>query len=364
MASVPRSRVVTASAAVAGAALAVAAPLPVHAADRGTDNRFRVVRLVADRPGHARSTDADLVNAWGLAASPTSPIWVSNNGTSTSTLYSGATRPNEPVSKVPLTVAIPGKGAPTGVVFNPTSRFRLHSAGKTGPALFIFAGEDGELFAWNPSGDATKAVRVAHRKDTIYKGLTMVRVGGRPFLLATDFHRNRVDVFNGRFQHVARPHAFRSVNIPDGYAPFGVAHLGKRVFVTYAKQDAAGEDDVAGKGHGFINVFSQSGRFQGSLLRRGVLNSPWGLAVAPQGFGPFAGRLLVGNFGDGRIHVVRRGTGHVLATLHDGKGDPVVIDGLWGLLPGNGTAGGRSDVWFSAGPADESHGLLGILRHP
>jgi uncharacterized protein (TIGR03118 family) len=364
MASVPRSRVVTATAAVAGAALALTAPLPVHAVDRAAGNRFHLVRLVADQPGHAQTTDADLVNAWGLAASPTSPIWVSNNGTSTSTLYQGATSASEPVMKVPLTVAIPGSGSPTGVVFNPTSRFQLHRGGKTGPALFIFAGEDGALFGWNSSGDATKAVQVAHQDNTIYKGLAMVRMGGRPFLLATNFHRDRIDVFNARFHRVVLPHAFLSRSIPDGYAPFNVARLGHRVFVTYAKQDAAREDDVSGKGHGFLNVFSLRGRFLGSMIRRGVLDSPWGLAVAPPGFGPFSGRLLVGNFGDGRIHVVSRRTGHVRATLRDRTGAPVAIDGLWGLLRGNGTAGGRSDVWFSAGPADESHGLLGILRYP
>jgi uncharacterized protein (TIGR03118 family) len=152
--------------------------------------------------------------------------------------------------------------------------------------------------------------------------------------------------------------------VPDGYAPFDVARLGHRVFVTYAKQDPARMDDVPGRGHGFVDVFSQGGRFLDSLVRRGVLDSPWGLAIAPRGFGPFSGRLLVGNFGNGRIHVVSRRTGQVLGALRDRSGHPVQIDGLWGLLPGNGTAGGRSDVWFSAGPDGESHGLLGILRHP
>ncbi|MDX6323876.1 MAG: hypothetical protein QOK15_230 [Nocardioidaceae bacterium] len=364
MAIVPRSRVVTAAAAAAGAAVALAAPLPVHAADRAAGNRFRVVRLVADQPGHARTTDPDLVNAWGLAASPTSPIWVSNNGTSTSTLYQGATTASDPVTKVPLTVTIPGGGAPTGVVFNPTPRFQLHQGGKSGPAAFVFAGEDGDLFGWNPTGDPAMAVQVGHRDNTVYKGLARVRMGGRPMLLAANFHQDRVDVFNARFHRVVLPHAFPSRRVPDGYAPFNVAKLGHRVYVTYAKQDASRTDDVAGKGHGFLNVFSPRGRFLGSLVRRGVLNSPWGLAIAPSGFGPFSGRLLVGNFGNGRIHVVNRRTGHVVATLRDRTGAPVRIDGLWGLLPGNGTAGGRSDVWFSAGPADESHGLLGILRHP
>jgi uncharacterized protein (TIGR03118 family) len=247
-------------------------------------------------------------------------------------------------------------------VFNPTDRFVLHQDGKTGPATFIFAGEDGDLFAWNMSGDRTKAVQVAHADHAVYKGLAMTTVRGKPFLLATDFHNNRVDVYDQDFHPVKARHAFRGKDVPKGYAPFGIANLDGRIYVTYAQQDKAGEDDVPGPGHGFVNVFDQRGRFLEQLLAGGVLDSPWGLATAPHGFGRFAGLLLVGNFGDGRIHVVDQRSGHVVATLSGRHHKPIEIDGLWGLLPGNGTAGARSDVWFSAGPDDESHGLLGILH--
>jgi len=320
------------------------------------------VRLVADRAGQAATKDKNLVNAWGLASSPSSPLWVANNGTSTSTLYQGA-QPGKPIQKVPLVVSIPGGGAPTGTLFNPTQGFKLSSGGKTGSALFIFAGEDGDITAWNQSGDPTKAVLVAHENNSVFKGITMVKSGGRNRLLVTNFHQGRIDQFNQRFGRLATPGAFPSRNIPKGYAPFDVANLGGKVYVTYAKQDAAGEDDVAGPGHGFVNVFDQRGDFMRTLIRRGALDSPWGLTIAPQGFGPYAGQLLVGNFGNGRIHVVNRSTGGVVATLRNRAGKPIVIDGLWGLRPGNGTAGATSDVWFSAGPDDESHGLLGILRH-
>lgn len=360
--SLSRSLAATAGAVVVGAATAAIAVPSAEAGSNPAANSYREVRLVADTPGQARLTDPNLVNAWGLAASPTSPLWVSDNGTSTSTLYQGAT-PGKPVMKVPLDVKIPGAGDPTGVVFNPTTTFNLSTGGKSGPALFIFAGENGDLFAWNRTGDPTQAVQVAHTRHAVYKGLTMVTVGGRQFLLAANFHRNRIDVFNESFDRVASRHAFSSVGIPHGFAPFDVANLDGKVYVTYAKQDATGHDDVAGPGNGFINVFTQRGRFLGSLVRRGVLNSPWGLTIAPQGFGPFAGKLLVGNFGDGRVHVVDQQSGHVVATLRNRAHKPIVIDGLWGLLPGNGTAGNTSDVWFSAGPNEESHGLLGILRH-
>ena len=332
-----------------------------HGDHHSRDSKVTVERLVADRKGEAQLTDPNLVNPWGLASSPTSPLWVANNGTSTSTLYTGATSHRTPVTKVPLDVSIPGSGSPTGMVFNPTKEFVLHKD-KTGPATFIFAGEDGDLFAWNPSGDRTKAVQVAHADHTIYKGLAMTTVHDKPFLLATDFHNNRINIFDRNFHPVRAHHAFRSKDVPKGYAPFGIANLNGLIYVTYAQQDKAGEDDVPGPGHGFVNVFDQRGRFLEQLVSDGVLDSPWGLAIAPQGFGRFAGKLLIGNFGDGRIHVVDPRSGDVLATLLGRHRKPIEIDGLWGLLPGNGTAGGRSDVWFSAGPDDESHGLLGILR--
>jgi uncharacterized protein (TIGR03118 family) len=169
-------------------------------------------------------------------------------------------------------------------------------------------------------------------------------------------------MWNQSFTPVRRANAFVGRNVPAGYAPFDVADLGGRVYVTYAKQDAARHDDVAGPGHGFLNVFTQNGRFIKTLVSRGALDSPWGLAIAPSGFTPYAGKLLVGNFGNGRIHVVDPRSGMVMATLMNRAGKPIVIDGLWGLRPGNGTAGATSDVWFSAGPGGEAHGLLGILR--
>jgi uncharacterized protein (TIGR03118 family) len=360
---VPRSRSVLMLAAVGAISAATSfATLPPTEAGMASHNSFHRLNLVADTAGRARITDPNLVNAWGLAFSPTSPLWVSNNGTDTSTLYSGATMPGTPVSQVPLVVSIPGGGAPTGLVYNPTGAFRLSTHGRSGPAAFIFAGEDGDISAWNQTGNVTQADLVAHTRNAVYKGLAMVTMGSRPFLLAANFHRDRVDIFNSRFAHVSRPGAFGSRRVPRGYAPFNVAALGGRVYVSYAKQDADRVDDVAGPGHGFVNVFSSQGRFLHQLVRRGPLDSPWGMAIAPTGFGRFAGKLLVGNFGNGEIHVIGPRTGRVVATLRNRAGMPVVIHGLWGLLPGNGTAGGTSDVWFSAGPGHESHGLLGILR--
>ncbi|HEY2044407.1 MAG TPA: TIGR03118 family protein [Jatrophihabitans sp.] len=331
-----------------------------HADDRSS---YQQLNEVSDMPGAAKVLDPNLVNAWGLAFGPTTPLWVSNNASNTSTLYQGTATPSSPVTPAALIVKIPGAGAPTGVVFNAGTGFALTTDGKSGPAKFIFAGENGQIFGWNPTGvDGTSATQAAMTANAVYKGLAMVTVNQKQYLLAANFHDNRIDVFNDHFAPVMMHHAFASVGIPKGYAPFDVALLGNRVFVSYAKQDAARHDDVAGAGHGFVNVFSTSGRFLDRFSSRGVLNSPWGLAIAPKGFGEFSGDVLVGNFGDGRIHAFDPRSGELEGTLRTSNGKPIVIDGLWGLLPGNGTAGQTSDVWFSAGPNGETHGLLGILR--
>ncbi len=355
---VHRHRPTTLIAVAAMLALSVVTAAPAQAQSQRHDNDgYQQLNLVSDIPGAAQAYDPNLVNAWGLSSSPTSPLWVSDNGTSKTTLYSGATKPGEPVSIASLVVKIPGGGSPTGQVFNSTSDFLLPTGGKS---LFIFAGEDGDISAWNMAQGTTAAL-VSPSKGGVYKGLALLSTKGGNWLLAANFHDNRIDVFDGSFASVTHRDAFRSIGIPRGYAPFNVAVLGDRVYVSYAKQDAKKHDDLAGPGHGFVNVFNTNGRFIEQFAARGVLNSPWGMAIAPSGFGDFSGDVLIGNFGDGRIYAFDR-YGHREGTLRASNGRPLVIDGLWGLKPGNGTSGGTSDVWFTAGPAAEQHGLLGILR--
>ena len=314
--------------------------------------------LVADRPGHARITDPALVNPWGLSHGPDTPLWVSDNGADVSTLYTQAGAPRT-IAKVPLTVHIPG-GAPTGQVFNPTTGFRVPGTNK--PAAFVFVSENGRLSAWNPvTAPMTAARQVAQSRGAVYKCLALVRRRSGPLLLATDFHHGRIDVYNRRFARLDARGMFRDRTIPRGYAPFDVAAIAGRVIVTYAKQDAARHDDVAGAGHGFVDMFTVGGALVRRLVSRGDLDSPWGLVRAPRTFGRWAGQLLVGNFGNGRIHAYRLGSGAELGTLLKSDGRPVVIDGLWALLRGDPSAGGPNAVWFTAGPGDEAHGLLGTL---
>jgi uncharacterized protein (TIGR03118 family) len=336
---------------------APAAPGQTH--HHGTT--FREVKLVSDQPGVARLTDPDLVNPWGMSRGPNTPVWVSDNGTDKSTLYQ-TNVPGQRVTKADLVVDIPN-GAPTGQVFNDTRDFGIADPMKmsSAPATFIFAGEGGDIWAWN-GAQGTTAVRVAHRHRSVYKGLALVHSRYGPRLLATNFGRNRIDVYDGDFNRVRTHGRFEDPFLPRHYAPFNAASINGLVYVSYARQDAAHEDDVAGPGHGFIDVYTPGGRFVDRFASRGVLNSPWGMTIAPRSFGRFAGDLLVGNFGDGRIHAFDPRTGDLQGVLRAPSGRPVHIEGLWGLLVGDQVAGGPRNLWFSAGPDDESHGLLGLLK--
>jgi uncharacterized protein (TIGR03118 family) len=313
--------------------------------------------LVSDQPGVAQLTDRQLVNAWGMSRGPNTPVWVSDNGADVTTLYNGAVpgNPESPVAKV-LTVAIPG-GAPTGQVFNDTGAFLM--PGTTTPARFIFAGEDGDLSAWAGGPAATL---VGSTPGAVYKGLALASTPSGPRLLAANFHDNRIDIFDGTFAPVPDTGLFNDPSLPTGYAPFNVAEIRGQIFVTYAKQDADAHDDVAGPAHGFVDVYTTSGAFVERFATHGVLDSPWGMTIAPASFGQFGGDLLIGNFGDGRIHAFDPSTGDVLGILRSTSGRPLEIDGLWGLMVGDAVAGGPNAVWFSAGPDEESHGLLGVLR--
>jgi uncharacterized protein (TIGR03118 family) len=326
----------------------------------GNGNAFRQRDLVSDIPGRAQITDPDLVNPWGLAAGPTTPLWAADNGTDVSTLYSGGVNGSPPV-KAPLVVSIPG-GAPTGLVFNPTSGFVVHRDQASAPAAFIFDSEAGKIVAWSPKvPPMTEAQVEVSTPNAVYKGLAIADSPRGTLLYAANFHAAKIDVFDDTFSSVTLPGSFTDPNLPAGYAPFNVQALGTNVYVTYAKQDEQAKDDVAGPGNGFVDVYDTSGHLLRRLVSRGQLNSPWGLVIAPDGFGRFGGDLLVGNFGDGAINAYDRSTGDFQGQLRDQDGNPIRIDGLWTLRFGNGVFGTPSTLIFSAGINDEQHGLLGEL---
>jgi uncharacterized protein (TIGR03118 family) len=297
------------------------------------------------------------VNGWGVAFNPFGFAWVADNGTGVSTLYDGNGVPQS------LVVSIPG-GKPTGIVFNGSNDFVVSANGKSGPARFIFATENGTIAAWAPNVDPTHAITVVDSSGTgaIYKGLALGADGKRFLLYATDFHNRKVDVFDVSFQPTAVPGGFADRSIPSTYAPFGIQNIGGSIYVTYAKQDRDREDDVPGRGQGIVNVFTAGGTLVRQVAQGGALNSPWGVALAPADFGGFSNDLLVGNFGDGTINAYDPVTGRFHGQLTGADRRPLVIPGLWGIAFGNGLLDQpTSTLFFAAGPDDETHGLYGRI---
>jgi uncharacterized protein (TIGR03118 family) len=308
--------------------------------------------LVSDIPGRAIFTDPNLVNPWGISESATSPFWVSNAGTGTSTLYNTAGTPQPTVVSIPLPTG--GLSSPTGQVFNAGTAFNADR--------FIFATEEGTINGWRGAlGTTAELLFDRTGANSIYKGLAISTVSTNTYLYAADFHNNRIDVFPSSG---APPllGAFIDPLIPAGYAPFNIQNLGGKLYVTYAKQDALAEDEIAGAGNGYVSVFDLNGNFIRRFASNGALDAPWGVAIAPTGFGNFGGDLLVGNFGDGMINAYDLATGNWVDALRDLSGTPIAIDGLWGLTFGNGGNGGRANtLYFTAGIEDEAHGLFGSI---
>jgi len=343
------------------AVAAIALPAGVARADEHASMVATQTNLVANRDGFgALTVDPNLVNAWGMSKFPTSPVWTSNNGTDTSTLYSGgAATPPTPVTVRPLVVSVPG--GPTGQIANATPGFTLTN-GK--PALFVFVSEDGHMYAWN-QGEGTTAISKAAVDGAVYKGLAQGSVMGANYLYAADFSLGRIDVFNDQWNMVDWSHAFKVRHLPKGFSPFnvqaltnpsGVTHL----FVAYALHVAGQNDEVAGPGLGLVVEFTTDGHMVRRFERKS-LNAPWGLAYAPASWGRMAGDLLVGQFGNGRVEVFNPRNGEHEDSLRGANGHALVIEGLWGLMAGDATAGGKYAVLFTAGPSDEADGLYGLI---
>ncbi len=313
---------------------------------------YQQINLVADVDGYgAAIIDPNLVNAWGIAIAPSGPLWISANHTGLSTIYNrtGATlRP-------PVTI-LDGEGAPTGQVFNSTTSFVIPDNGL--PAKFIFAGEDGTITAWNGGNNAGK-VGGNPAGDAVYKGLAMGNDGTGNFLYATNFKGQKIDVFDSTFNYVTdKP--FEDHFLPAGYGPFNIRNINGKLYVTYAKlKGPDNQDDEKGPGNGYIDVFSMKGKLLKRFASRGALNSPWGIVQAVSGITNVPNAILVGNFGDGRINVYEA-NGDFIGPLRDVNNKPIVIDGLW-AIENNVPGGDANQLFFTAGPAEEEHGLFGYL---
>ncbi|HZP88136.1 MAG TPA: TIGR03118 family protein [Burkholderiales bacterium] len=312
--------------------------------------------LAAEGFGPALTVDSHLINPWGIAVAPGSPFWVSNQGTSTSTLYTGAGQPLSLVVDIPSN---PPVGGPTGQTFNPTNSFALADGNK---GSFFFANLDGSISGWNP-GSGTTAQRVATTPGAVYTGIAIGTNASGDFLFAANNSAGRIDVFDSSFAPTTLPGGFVDPNLPSGLAPFNVANIGGRLLVTYAVPGPAA--DAVDLGSGLVDEFDTNGNFVRRLVAGGALASPWGLVRAPSDFGQFSNALLVGNFNDehGNINAYDFATGMFLGSLTDPQGDLIALPDLWGLIFGNGSFGGRTnELFFTAGIGDEQHGLFGKLE--
>jgi len=324
---------------------------------------FEQVNLVTDNQtaNPAASLDPNLVNAWGVSYTPSSPFWVSDNGSGLATLYRV-----DPATDVPTTqglvVTIPGAGGltgtPTGQAFNPQS-----SSGAFNGDLFLFVSEDGTISGWRGALGAHAETLVSGSANNVYKGTTLGTAAGNSYLYSANFRAGSIDVLKGTPAAPNLTGNFTDPTLPSGFAPFNIRNLGGTLYVTYAMQDPAKHDDVPGAGLGFVDTFDLQGNFVKRIASLGTLNSPWGLEIAPASFGPLAGDLLVGNFGDGTINAFDL-TGDIFkGQLSAPGGTPLSIDGLWSITVGNGGGAGSSDkVYFTAGPDGESHGLFGLVE--
>ena len=337
-------------------ALGVLVQVAAAAAPARAAIRFQVTNLVTDDPqaNAAQITDANLVNAWGISYGPGGPFWVSAGGSGKSTIYfvDPATNATQRLSPV---VSIPGDGSVTGQVFDATAHFDLNA--------FLFASEDGTVSGWRMGSTAT--VVQAASTQNVYKGVAIAAIEDDSYLYLANFRAGTIDVLKGSASAPDLSGSFTDPDLPDGYAPFNIANLGDALYVTYAVQGQDKKDDVAGAGHGIVDEFDLQGNWVRRLATGGTLDSPWGLAIAPPSFDTYAGDLLVGNFVDGTINAFDLASASFVGQLLGLDGQPLAIDGLWGLIPGNdGLAGSSDAIYFSAGPAAESHGLFGAITAP
>jgi uncharacterized protein (TIGR03118 family) len=326
---------------------------------------FTVTNLVSDGFVPAATIDPSLVNPWGLAYGPASPIWVNDNGAGVATIYTGSG------TKIPLAPKIfpgDGSGTPTGQTFNSggATDFMVSNGKTSGRAIFLMDTEDGTISGWAPSVDPSQTFLGVDNSGggplvhAVYKGLTLADNAGVETLYASNFRAGQVEMYSGSFGLLG---TFTDPTVMPGYAPFNVQALGGKLYVTFGLQDAIKHDEQDGPGLGYVDVFNLDGTFDHRIASAGgPINAPWGLAIAPASFGKFAGDLLVGNFGDGTISTFNLTTNAFDGLLPLQGGGPVTADGLWGIIPGNGHFGlASTKIYFSAGLNGESDGLFGVI---
>ncbi|MDR3531505.1 MAG: TIGR03118 family protein [Rhodopila sp.] len=337
---------------------------------------FTVTKLVGSDPSvGAAQTDPNLLNPWGISDSPTSPLWTSDNGSGFASIYGVASSGVTTNVIPPITIAVPpgqmpGTASPTGQVFNSFQSEGAFTLQDGSPATFLFATEDGTISGWNAAAGMQSIIAVNEADNpaagdealglgAVYKGLAIGESDNGPVLFAANFRHGTVDTYDKNFNLI---NSFTDPNVPQGFAPFNVQVLDGNLFVTFAKQDDVKHDDVAGAGNGFVDEFDLNGNLMQRVASGGPLDSPWGLAIAPQSFGKFAGDLLVGDFGDGTINAFNLKNDHFAGQLTGANGKPITIGDLWAITPGNGGSGGSPNtLYFTSGVQNEAQGLFGSV---
>jgi uncharacterized protein (TIGR03118 family) len=342
-----------------------------------TTTGFTDTALVSNNVGvvaTATTIDANLSNPWGLATAPGLPFWIADNNSNLATLYSGTgtIQTKEVTGSNTVGIAIPASAAgvsanPNGQVYNGAGGFLIPTSKGQETALFIFDGEGGTIAAWAQDSGATAVTAyddglVNGTNHAVYKGLALGSVNGASFLYATDLHNNKIDVFDTKF---AKPAAmqgkFIDPSIPSGFVPFGIVALENQLYVTYTMRDTALHDEVLGAGLGYVDIFDFSGNFMSRFASAGVLNAPWGIAVAPEGFGSLDGDVLIGNFGDGTINIFAP-DGTSMGPLTVINGGALAIPGLWSLVFGDGDSDKPlTTLFYTAGFADQTDGVFGSI---
>jgi uncharacterized protein (TIGR03118 family) len=364
----------------AGGTLGSVSPTPM-AADPPPSTAFTDMALVSNNVGvvaTATTIDANLSNPWGIAVAPGLPFWIADNNSNLSTLYSGTGQIETQgvTGSTDVGIAIPSSAAgvpsnPTGQVYNSGGGFLIATPNGQETALFIFDGEGGTVAAWAKDSGAAAVTAfddgvLNGANHAVYKGLAIGTVNEATYLYATDLHNNKVDVFDTNF---AKPAAmqgkFVDPNMPSGFVPFGIAAVDNELYVTFAMQDQAMHDEVTGAGLGYVDAFDLNGNFLNRVASAGALNAPWGIAVAPAGFGSLAGDVLIGNFGDGTVNIFTP-NGTSLATsvgpLMVSNGGALSIPGLWSLVFGNGDSDKpATTLFYTAGFANQTDGVFGSI---
>ena len=324
---------------------------------------YTQTNLVADLPGIAATTDPLLQDPWGLAAQPNGAFWVNDRVTGVSTLYNGKG------TKIPATFSVPGpagaaKGSPTGLVWNPSSGFLVPGTQLT--SVFIFATLEGTIAAWAPHEPVapTSAVTAVDnsKANASYTGLEFGVNDQGAFLYAANVKSGQIDVFDTTFQpaNAKLPGKFADPGLPAGFVPFGIHAVNGNLAVTFARQNAAKNFVTPAQGAGFVDIFDTNGNLVERLAGGGLLNAPWGVAPAPEGFGGMSGEIIVGNFGDGRILAFDHDGGRAQIML-DQHRQPIAIPGLWSLNFGGAAASNPRALFFTAGVGQGQHGLFGTL---